>query len=70
MCELYMACGIIKDNGHIVAYRLMRSDGKIKISDIRETERLIEIGEINNLRIQNYKDTRIIRGKGLSLIHI
>ncbi len=67
MGELYMACGVIEDKGHIVAYRLMRSDGKIKISDIKETERLIEIGEINNLRLQNYKDTRIIRGKGINI---
>lgn len=67
MSEVYMVCGVYKDDNEIIGYRLMGSDGRIRIEDREQTIRMIDNGSIRNMRVQYYNGEAVLRGKGINI---
>lgn len=67
MSEVYMVCGVYKDNNEIIGYRLMGSNGRIRIEDREQTIRMIDNGSIRNMRVQYYNGEAVLRGKGINI---
>lgn len=64
---VYMVCGTYRNNNEIIAYRLMRSDGKIEIVYKEKAVQMVYEGRIRNMRIQNSNDGPILRGNGINI---
>lgn len=65
--RVYMVCGTYRNNNEIIAYRLMRSDGKIEIAYKEQAIQMVYDGRIRNMRVQNSNDGPILRGNGINI---
>lgn len=65
--RVYMVCGTYRNNNEIIAYRLMRSDGKIEVAYKEQAIQMVYEGRIRNMRIQNSNDGPILRGNGINI---